>query len=333
MALPACSAASLGNIRGPHPLRAGLVRLRPRPLSSALPSSLPGRGPWAGLLLAAAGAIGFSGKAILAKLMYRHGVDAVTVVAWRMLLALPLFLALAWWAGRCKPALTARDGWTLLGLGFSGYYLASMLDFYGLMYISASLERLILYLGPSFVMLISVLWFKRPVARRQWLAAAISYAGVVLVFGHELSWAEGRVALGAALVLGSALSYSVYLIASGEVVQRLGALRLTGLASSIACVLCLLHFAAVKPWEAALVPPAVMGWSLLNALACTFAPVLMVMMAIERIGSTLASQVGMIGPLSTIAMGVVWLGEPFTPVLLLGTALVLLGVGLLTRWR
>ena len=289
--------------------------------------------PWRGLALAGAGAIAFSGKAILAKLMYRHGVDAVTVVAWRMLLALPLFLALAWWAGRGKPPLTARDWRALAGLGFSGYYLASMLDFYGLMYISASLERLILYLGPSIVMVISVLWFKRPVRPRQWLAAGISYAGVALVFGHELAWADGGVALGAGLVFGSALSYSVYLIASGEVVQRLGAMRLTGLASTVACGLCLLHFGLAKPWSAALVPPAVMGWSLLNAVACTFAPVLMVMMAIERIGPTLTAQVGMIGPISTIVMGIAFLGEPFTPVLLLGTALVLLGVGLLTRWR
>ncbi|MFZ2986859.1 DMT family transporter [Ideonella sp.] len=287
----------------------------------------------AGLGLAALGAIAFSGKAILAKLMYRHGVDAVTVVMYRMLFALPFFLALAWWAGRGQPALTGRDRRVVLGLGFTGYYAASMLDFMGLQYISASLERLILYLGPSLVMLLSVVWLKRPVSRRQWLAAGLSYCGTVVVFGQEFSLQGDHVLLGALLVLGSALSYSVYLIASGEEVRRLGAMRLTGLASSVACVLCLLHFALFRPWSAALVPEPVLWLSLLNALACTVAPVLMVMMAIERIGSTLASQVGMIGPLSTIAMGVWLLDEHFTPVLLLGTALVLSGVWLLTRWR
>ena len=116
-------------------------------------------------------------------------------------------------------------------------------------------------------------------------------------------------------------------------VKRLGSLRLTGLASSAACVFCLAHFAVFKPWSAAIVPEPVLWLSALNAVACTFAPVLMVMMAIERIGAALASQVGMIGPLSTITMGVLLLNEPFTPVLLLGTALVLTGVWLLTRWR
>lgn len=296
--------------------------------------AMPGHGPaWPGITLAAAGSIAFSGKAILAKLMYRHGVDAVTVVAWRMALALPMFVLLAWWASRGKPPLTRRDGLAIGGLGLTGYYAASMFDFYGLLYISASLERLILYLGPTIVMVMSVLWFKRHVSPRQWLAAGISYAGVMLVFGHELNLAGSHVALGAALVFASAVSYSVYLLGSGEVVQRLGSMRLTGLASTVACGLCLLHFVLVRPLSAALVPEPVMWLSLLNAVACTVMPVLMVMMAIERIGSALTSQIGMIGPLSTISMGVWLLGEPFFPLLLLGTALVLTGVWLLARWR
>jgi drug/metabolite transporter (DMT)-like permease len=291
------------------------------------------RSDWAGIGLAAAGAIAFSGKAILAKLMYRHGVDAVTVVAWRMLMVLPLFVLLAWWAGRGRAALARQDVLAVLGLGFCGYYAASMLDFYGLMFISASLERLILYLGPTIVMVLSVLWFKRHVSLKQWLAAAISYSGAVVVFGHELSVQGSHVALGAALVFASAVSYSVYLLACGEVVKRVGAMRLTGWATSAACGFCLLHFVLVRPLDALLVPQPVLWLSALNAVACTFAPVLMVMMAIERIGSALAAQIGMIGPLSTISMGVWLLGEPFTPLLLVGTALVLVGVTLLTRWR
>jgi drug/metabolite transporter (DMT)-like permease len=286
-----------------------------------------------GLLLAGAGAIAFSGKAILAKLMYRHGIDAVTAVMYRMLFALPMFLVLAWWAGRGKPALTARDWRVVIGLGFTGYYAASMLDFMGLQYITASLERLILYLGPTIVMALSVLWFKRPVSARQWLAAAVSYCGTMVVFGHELTLQGANVVLGAVLVFGSAVSYSIYLLASGEEVKRLGSLRLTGLASSAACFFCLAHFALFEPWGAAVVPEPVLWLSALNAVACTFAPVLMVMMAIERIGSALTAQVGMIGPLSTISMGVLLLGEPFTPILLLGTALVLTGVWMLTRLR
>ncbi len=290
--------------------------------------------PWPGLLLAAGGAVAFSGKAIIVKLAYRHGVDAVTLIMLRMLFALPLFVALAWWAGRGKPALTARDWRAVVGLGFCGYYLASFLDFAGLQYISASFERLILYLNPTLVLLLGALLFGRRFGGREVTALLVSYAGVALVFGHEARLEGPNVGLGALLVFGSAVSYAVYLVYSGEEVRRLGSLRLTGLATSVACVLCIAQYLLLRPWDTALaVAPAVVWLSVLNATACTFAPVIMVMMAIERVGATLASQTGMIGPMSTIAMGVVFLGEPFTAWVAAGTALVLLGVWMLTRRR
>ena len=286
-----------------------------------------------GLVLATLGAIAFSGKAILAKLMYRHGVDAVQVIFWRMLLALPLFLALAWWAGRGKPAFTARDWRAIIGLGFCGYYLASLLDFMGLQYISAGLERLILYLNPTLVLLLSVLLFGQRVSVRQGMAMALSYAGVAVVFGQELRFEGPNAALGAALVFASAISYAVYLVYSGQFVQRLGALRLTGAATSVACVLSIAQLFVLRSPAAALVPEPVLWLSLLNATLCTFAPVLMVMMAIERIGATLAAQAGMVGPMSTVLLGVWLLGEPFTGWVVAGTLLVLLGVWLLAKWR
>ena len=288
---------------------------------------------WPGLALATAGSIAFSGKAIIVKLAYRHGVDAVTLIMYRMLFALPLFVVIAWWAGRGKPALTGRDWRVVAGLGLTGYYLASFLDFAGLAYVSAGFERLVLYLNPTLVLLIGRVLFKRRVARAQLLALAVSYAGVVLVFAHEVHVAGSNVALGAALVFASAVSYAIYLVFSGEEVRRLGALRLTGLASTVACVLCLLQFALVRPLSAAHVAPEVLWLSVLNATACTVAPVLMVMMAIERVGATVAAQTGMIGPVSTILMGVVILGEPFTVWIALGTAFVLSGIWLLTRAR
>jgi drug/metabolite transporter (DMT)-like permease len=284
---------------------------------------------WPGLLLAMGGAIAFSGKAIIVKLAYRHGVDAVTLIMLRMLFAL-----LAWWAGRGKPALTARDWRVVSLLGFSGYYLSSFLDFTGLQFVSASLERLILYLSPTLVLLLGRVLFGRRVARRQLLALVVSYAGVLVVFGHELQIEGADVVLGAALIFASTLSYALYLVYSGEEVQRLGALRLTGLATGVACVLCIAQFLLLRPWHSALqVAPPVLWLSVLNATACTFAPVLMVMMAIERIGAAMASQAGMIGPLSTIALSVWILGEPFTAWIAAGTVLVMAGIWLLTRSR
>ena len=288
---------------------------------------------WPGIALATAGAIAFSGKAILAKLMYRHGVDAVQVLFWRMLLALPLFLALAWWAGRGKPAFTRRDWGAIVGLGFCGYYLASLLDFLGLQYVTASLERLILYLNPTLVLVLSVLWLRVRVSPRQMAAIALSYVGVLIVLGQELRFEGNNVVLGAALVFASALLYAVYLVASGEVVKRLGALRLTGVATSVACVFAIVQLFVLREPQAVLVPLPVIWLSLANAIFTTFAPVLMVMMAIERIGAPLAAQCGMVGPMATIVLGVVLLGEPFTGWVIAGTLLVLAGVWLLAKWR
>ncbi len=303
------------------------------PTIAADPAAKLQRSILPGLLLATCGAIAFSGKAIIVKLAYRYGVDAVTLIMYRMLFAMPMFVVLSWWAGRGKPALTRRDIVTIVGLGFSGYYLASFLDFAGLAYITASLERLILYLNPTIVLLLGLVVFKRRVNPRQLVALAVSYCGVLLVFGHEVTLVGTHVALGAALVFASAVSYAIYLVYSGEEVKRLGALRLTGLATSVACVLCIAQFFILRPVSAMDVAPEVIWLSVLNATLCTFAPVLMVMMAIERIGATMAAQTGMIGPLSTILMGVVILGEPFTVWVAAGTVLVLAGIWLLAKSR
>jgi drug/metabolite transporter (DMT)-like permease len=288
---------------------------------------------WPGLLLASAGAIAFSGKAIIVKLAYRYGVDAVTLITYRMLFALPLFMLLAWWAGRGKPALERRDWIAVVGLGFTGYYLASFLDFAGLAYITASFERLILYLNPTLVLAMGVVIFKRKATKHQLISLGVSYLGVMLVFGHEITLMGSHVALGAGLVFASAISYAIYLVYSGEEVKRLGALRLTGWATIFACLFCIAQFMVLRPMSALAVAPQVIWLSVLNATLCTFAPVLMVMMAIERIGAALAAQTGMIGPLSTILMGVVILGEPFTVWIAAGTVLVLTGIWLLAKWR
>jgi len=284
-----------------------------------------------GLVLATLGAIAFSGKAIIVKLAYRYGVDAVTLIMYRMWFALPIFAVMAWWSSRGKPALTRRDWLGVLGLGFSGYYLASFLDFAGLAFISASLERLILYLNPTLVLILGLVLYQRRITRFQALGMGISYLGVLLVFGHEISLAGADAALGAALVFGSAVSYALYLSFSGELVKRLGSLRLVGLATLVACGLCIAQFLLLRPLSAAVVAPEVIWLSILNATVCTAAPVLMVMMAIERIGASLAAQTGMVGPMSTIAMGALLLGEPFTGWVAAGTVLVILGIFVFMR--
>lgn len=277
------------------------------------------------------GAVAFSGKAVIVKLSYRYGVDAVQVITYRMIFALPLFLALAWWSGRNKPPLTARDWRTLAGLGVTGYYLASYLDFMGLQYVSVSLERLIQYLSPTIVLVLGALLFGQAVTARQWTALALSYAGILVVFGHDVSISGNNTLLGSALVFGSAISYATYLLFSGQLVKRLGPFRITGVATSIACVLCIAHFFVVRPVSALAVPTEVLWLAALNATLCTFMPVVFVMLAVERIGAGPTAQTSAVGPLSTIFLGILLLDEPFTPWIAAGTALVLSGIALLAR--
>jgi drug/metabolite transporter (DMT)-like permease len=285
-----------------------------------------------GLLFAVLGAIAFSGKAIIVKLAYRHGVDAVTLIMLRMLFALPIFLVMAWWASRGKAPLAARDWAGVAGLGVLGYYLSSFLDFAGLAFISASLERLILYLNPTLVLLLGWMLYRKPVRRVQLAGMAVSYSGVLLVFGQEVGAFGREAAWGAVLVFASAVTYAVYLVYSGHMVQRLGSARLVGLATSVACLCCIAQFVVLRPVSSVFeVAPAVIWLSVLNAILCTAVPVLLVMMAIERIGPALSAQTGMVGPLSTILMGVLILGEPFTAWIAMGTVLVIAGIFVFTR--
>jgi drug/metabolite transporter (DMT)-like permease len=281
--------------------------------------------------MALIGTLAFSGKAIIVKLAYRYGVDAITLIMYRMLFALPVFMAMAWWASRGQAPLARKDWLGIALLGFSGYYLASFLDFLGLAYISASLERLILYLNPTIVMLLGLVLFKRRTTVRQLVGVAISYAGVLLVFGHDVTLLGKDAVLGALLVFLSAISYALYLVYSGEMVKRIGSLRLVGLASTVACLCCLLQFVLLRPLSAALVAPEVIWLSLLNASVCTVLPVLLIMLAIERIGASATAQTGMLGAMSTILMGVVILGEPFTLWVAAGSVLVIAGIFVFSR--
>ena len=191
-----------------------------------------------------------------------------------------------------------------------------------------------MYLNPTLVMLLGLVLYKRRITGQQLFGMGISYCGVALVFGHEIAvqsaGERSGAAWGALLVFLSAISYAIYLVYSGELVKRLGALRLVGLATTVACLLCIAQFVVLRPWSAALVAPEVVWLSLLNATACTVAPVLMVMMAIERIGSGATAQTGMVGPISTILMGVLILGEPFTAWVAAGTVLVIAGIFVFT---
>ncbi len=284
-----------------------------------------------GLAIAISGAILFSTKAIVAKLIYRYQVDAVTLIAFRMLFSLPIFALIAIWQAKRGVRLSALDRWRLVGLGLVGYYLSSFLDFLGLQYITAGLERLILFLTPSFVLLISAVFLKRKVRSREWAALGVSYLGIVLVFVHDLKFGGDKVMLGSVLVLGAAVSYSLYLIQSGQLVVRLGSLRLVSYAMCVSSAACVGQFFALRP-AAMLIQPAAVYWlSLVNAIFCTVLPVFLTMFAVRRVGAATTSQAGMIGPVSTLFLGAFFLGETVTSWQLAGTVLVIGGMYLLSK--
>ncbi|MGI4844863.1 MAG: DMT family transporter [Janthinobacterium lividum] len=294
------------------------------PANPAAP--LPRAALVAGLSIAVAGAVLFSTKAIVAKLLYRYHIDAVTLIAFRMLFSLPVFAAVALWKMRTQPPLSKQDRWRIVVLGLLGYYLSSYLDFLGLQHISVGLERLILFLTPTFVLLANVMIFKRRVSGAQWAALGLAYCGILLVFVHDLAGGSGSAILGSLLVLGSAISYAVYLLGTGEMVSRIGSLRLVAYAMCVSSAACIAQFFLLRP-ASMLVQPAEVYWlSLVNGVFCTIFPVFMTMAAVQRIGAATASQAGMIGPVSTLFLGALILGEPVTGVQLAGTGLVLVGI-------
>ena len=283
-----------------------------------------------GLALAVTGSALFSGKAIVVKLAYRYGVDPLTAIALRMAFAAPLFVVAYWWAARGAPPLTRGDHGRLLILGVLGYYLASYLDFLGLQHVTAALERLILFLNPTIVLLISAIFLAKRIRRLDWIALSIAYAGIVLAFWHDVRLEGGRIGLGSALVFGSAVCYAIYLVVGGELVRRLGAIRLTSYAMCVSSAAVMAHFLVMNPLSSLEQPAPVYWLSLLNATLCTVLPVFATMLAIERIGAGRASMAAMVGPIATIGLAFVFLGEPVSGWQLAGTVLVLAGVYVLT---
>ena len=297
-------------------------------MSSAAQNILSSRQKMAGIIFAFVAAIGFSAKAILVKLAYIDAVDAITLLALRMTFSLPFFLIVAARENRNKnsQSLTVKDKLAVVGLGLIGYYLASYLDFLGLQYISAGLERLILFLYPTMVVLISALVFKHRIGRAVLFALLISYAGIALVFMHDLHVLQYDALSGSILVFASALAYAVYLVGAGHAIARIGATRFTAYVMTVACIACLLQFAITHSVAALNLPYRVYGLSIAMAVFSTVLPAFLLAAAIRRIGSMQTSMIGSIGPVSTIFMAYVFLGEQMSLIQITGSVLVLIGV-------
>jgi drug/metabolite transporter (DMT)-like permease len=288
-----------------------------------------------GVLLALLGVVTFSFRPVLIKLAYGYVRDPITLIALRMAFSLPFFLAAALWSGRGHHGrmLSLRELAVVFGLGAIGYYLASTLDFLGLQYVTAGVGRLILFVYPTIVMLLSAVFFKKPIRKRDVAALAITYAGVALVLAEAVGGANLDLPLGVALGFGSALAYAIYLVIGAEVAQRIGAIRFAALAISAACLCCILQFLLLRPLSALALPSEVYGLMVIVAAVCTVIPVFLTAEALRRIGANQVAMIGAVGPISAIIFGGIVLGESMSRIQLAGAALVIIGVLLATVER
>lgn len=285
-----------------------------------------------GILLAILAVLAFSVRPILIKFAYGYGAEPVTLLALRMGFSLPFFLAMALWLMARQPGFRTgrRDLALVAGLGFIGYYVASFLDFLGLQFISAGVGRLLLFIYPTVVVILSALFLAKPITRRDVASLVVTYAGVALVVSHALAAPSSHLALGIALVFGSAILYAVYLVSGSQVVHRLGSLRFTAYAMISACLFCLIQFLVLRPLSALDLPWQVYALSMAIAFFSTVLPVFMTAEALRRIGANQVAMIGALGPVSAIAFGWIGLDEVLTPLQAVGAFVVLAGVLLST---
>ncbi len=285
-----------------------------------------------GLLFALAGTVAFAFRPVLIKLGYAAApVSATTLLFLRMVLSLPFFAAVAWWL-RNEPPLARRDWAGIVGLGFLGYYLASLLDFVGLQYVPAGHGRLIMFLYPTLVVILSALFLgKRPTAR-ELSALAVTYSGIALVLSQQLGApAEHRLFFfGAALVFSSAMCYAVYLVTGSQMIKRVGSMRFTAYTMMVSTLPAVLQFGILEAPAALELPRIVWLYAILLATACTVLPVFLVAEALKRIGANQFALVGALGPVTTVLADFVLLEGTLSALQLVGGALVITGVLLVT---
>ena len=280
-----------------------------------------------GIAFAVVGVLAFSFRPILIKLSYAaHPVSPTTLLFLRMGLSLPFFLGIAWWLRNQQPVLARRDWAAIIGLGFLGYYAASFLDFIGLQWVGAGTGRLILYLFPTLVLLLSFLFLKTVPGWREIIALVMSYAGIALVLVNQVGGENRLFALGAALVFASALCYAGYLVAGSQVVKRVGSMRFTAYSTVVATVPAVIQFGLLESAGALDLPGSVWGYAIILATVSTVLPLFLQAEALKRIGASHFALIGALGPVSVAVTSALGLDEPFSAVQAVGGALVIFGV-------
>ena len=284
-----------------------------------------------GVLLAVTGIIMFSAKAIMVKLGYRHDVDAVTLLLLRMLFALPIYLFVSVKESKKQNVaeFRSKDLWSVVGLGVVGYYLASYFDFYGLQFISASLERLILFIYPTLVIIISAVVLKKKATKIQIYAILITYLGIFVAFADDLNMDSEGFWVGTISIFLSAFTYAIYLVGSGAMIPKLGPVRFTAYVMTVSCFMVMLHYLAINSFEVLHQPWEVYALGFAMAIISTVIPSFLISEAIKRLGVSNFAIYGSLGPISTIILAVIFLGERIDLYQIIGTVIVIIGVSII----
>jgi len=279
-----------------------------------------------GVILAVTGILLFSSKAVMVKLAYQYEVDTVSLLLFRMVFSLPIYVVIAAF-NRPKEKVAGKDYMWLILFGFIGYYLASYFDFLGLIYIKASLERLILFIYPTLVLLISFVFLRKKITRKQVIGVVVTYLGVLIIFVSELSISDdSSVILGSVLIFLSALTYASYLVGSGWLIPKFGATAFTSYAMIVSCMAVILHYSLQRPVGLLDFQPEVYWIGLAMAIFATVIPSYLVSFAIKILGANDFSIFGSLGPISTIGLAYLFLGETLTWTQFLGAGVIIGGI-------
>jgi drug/metabolite transporter (DMT)-like permease len=288
---------------------------------------------WIGAVMMLIGAFLFALKGVFIKTCYKYGVDTITVLAWRMLSSAPLYVATLFWDKQKRPdaePISTKQWLTILWLGFIGYYVSAFLNFHGLHFITASLERVVLFVYPTFVLLINRFYFQKPITWLQVVALLITYTGIFIAFQENLHASQQvNIMLGVGLVVASGLTYAFYMVGGDQLIPKVGIWRFTSLSMLVAAVMMLIHAWVVNGKNFLQAPQPVIMICCVMGVVSTFIPTLLYAEGIKRVGSTNASILGSIGPIFTIILASTFLDEDISAIQILGTFIVLVGVFLI----
>ncbi|GAB1858640.1 DMT family transporter [Flavobacteriaceae bacterium MHTCC 0001] len=283
---------------------------------------------WLGTFIGVLGIVLFSSKAVMVKLAYQYNVDAMSMLLLRMVFSFPFYIVIAFMYSNSNSTTkkTSKDWLWLVFFGVVGYYLASYFDFVGLTYIKASLERIILFIYPTIVLLLNKLFLKQKITNPQIMAIILTYIGVVVAFADEVNISGDNTILGGALIVLSALTYASYLVGSGWLIPKYGVMQFTAYAMLVSCICVFVHYSIINrvglfgfEWQ-------VYALGFLIAVFATVIPSFLVSAAIKMISSSNFAIIAGIGPISTIVLAAIFLEEQLTLLQLLGALVVIVGI-------